>query len=110
MQTATPENSFKHPLGSGLWTRWRGYTARWLLFGLLIHVFGQVPDGAEPWWQGKVYLAALGLLFGLACALLFTLAENGWNTRHQRWKTWALVFASWLVVKVVFVSALALMQ
>ena len=110
MQTATPENSLKSAVGSGVWTRWRGYLARWLLFGLLIHVFWPVPDSTQAWWQGKLSLAVLGLLFGLACALLFTLAENGWNTRHQRWKTWALVLATWLLVKVVFVSALALMQ
>jgi hypothetical protein len=68
-----------------------------------------VDDGPEPWWQQKLVQAAIGLLFGLAAAVLFTLAENALNTPRVRWKSWALVLATWLAVKVVFVSTFAIM-
>jgi hypothetical protein len=41
--------------------------------------------------------------------VVFTLAENTWNTVRVKWKSWALVVATWLLVKVVFDSALAIM-
>lgn len=96
------------PAPVNLWTRWRGYLARWLLFGLVISVFQPVADAQTSYWLQKTYQGLAGLLFGLACALVFTPLENKFNTPRQRWKTAALVFASWLLVKVVVVSTLAL--
>lgn len=109
MHSTTPQNEHWPPVGTGLWTRWWGYLARWLIFGLVVSVFVPVSDSAEPWWQLKLYQAGVGLLFGLACAVVFTLAENAWNTPRVKWKSWAIVAGTWLVVKVVFVSTLAIM-
>lgn len=109
MHSTTPHDKHWPPVGSGLWTRWWGYLVRWLIFGLLVHVLVPVADGPEPWWQLKLLQAALGLLFGLVCAIGFTLAENRWNAERTRWKTGVLVVLTWLVVKVVFVSTLALL-
>lgn len=90
-----------------MWTRWWGYLARWLIFGLAVHVFVPVDDGPQPWWQLKLMQAALGLLFGLVCALVFTVAENRFNKPRVKWKSWAIVVITWLLVKVLFVSTLA---
>ena len=109
MHSTTPHDEHWPPVGSGRWTRWWGYLARWLIFGLAVHVFVPVPEGTSPWWQLKLEQDAIGLLFGLACALVFTPAENAFNTPRVAWKSWALVVATWLLVKVVFVSALALL-
>jgi hypothetical protein len=109
MHSTTPQDTHWPPLGSGRWTRWWGYLARWLIFGLAVHVFVPVPGGAEPWWQHKLLQAAVGLLFGLACAVVFTPAENALNTPRVAWKSWAIVVATWLLVKVVFVSAMAIL-
>jgi uncharacterized membrane protein YagU involved in acid resistance len=68
-----------------------------------------VGEGPAPWWQLKLTQALVGLLFGLVCAVVFTMAENTWNTVRVKWKSWALVVATWLLVKVVFVSALAIL-
>lgn len=106
--STTPHDTHWPPVGTGLWTRWWGYLARWVIFGLLVHVLVPLPDAPEPWWQQKLVQAAIGLLFGVACAVVFTVTENSWNAARLRWKTWALVVATWLVVKVVFVSTLAL--
>ena len=110
MHSTTPHDAHWPPVGSGRWTRWWGYLARWLIFGLAVHVFVPVGVGPEPWWQRKLVQAAVGLLFGLACALVFTPAENALNTPRVQWKSWALVVATWLLVKVVFVSALAILS
>jgi hypothetical protein len=109
MHSATPQDAHWPPLGSGRWTRWWGYLARWLIFGLVVHLFVPVAAGPAPWWQHKLLQALVGLVFGLACALVFTLAENAWNTPRVQWKSWAIVVATWLLVKVVFVSALAIL-
>lgn len=110
---STPRDTLHDPhwpaVGSGRWTRWWGYLFRWLLFGLAVHLFVPVADGSQPWWQSKLLQAAIGLLFGLACAVVFTLSENTFNTPRVRWKSWALVLGSWLLVKVVFVSTIALL-
>ena len=91
----------------GLWYRWRGYTVRWLLFGFVVSVFQPIVDNLDHLWQQKVNQALAGLLFGATCAVAFTLAENRFNTPRVQWKSWALVIATWLIVKVTFVSVMA---
>jgi hypothetical protein len=93
---------------AGRWYRWRGYTVRWLLFGLVVSVFQPVADEAQYLWEEKLWQALTGLLFGAFCALVFTLAENRFNTPRVGWKSGLIVLATWLAVKVVFVSVLAL--
>jgi len=78
------------------------------LFGLVVSVFQPVVDDLEHLWQQKVNQALVGLMFGAACAVAFTLAENLFNSSRVKWKTWALVIGTWLMVKVTFVSLLAL--
>ena len=92
----------------GTWYRWRGYAVRWILFGLVVSVFQPVVDNLDQLWQQKLNQALAGLLFGAACALVFTPAENVFNTPRVKWKTWVLVIATWLIVKVTFVSTIAL--
>jgi hypothetical protein len=108
MHSTTPHDEQWPPVGSGRWTRWWGYLARWLIFGLAVSVFQPVADSADPWWQLKLTQAVVGLLFGLACAVVFTLAENTLNTPRVQWKSWGIVVSTWLLVKVVFVSTLAI--
>lgn len=91
----------------GLWYRWRGYTVRWLLFGEIVQLFQPVVDDPEHFWELKFYQALTGLLFGLICALVFTVAENTFNAVRIKWKSWLLVVATWALVKIVFVSLVA---
>lgn len=93
---------------SGPWYRWRGYAVRWVLFGLSVSVFQPVVDDLDQLWQQKVNQALAGVLFGAMCAVTFTLAENILNTPRVKWKSWGLVIATWLIVKVTFVSIIAL--
>jgi len=81
---------------------------RWLLFGLAISVFQPVTDHGDQLWLYKLDQALAGLSFGGVCAVVFTLAENKLNTPRRKWKSWLIVLATWLCVKVAFVSLVAL--
>lgn len=91
---------------SGPWYRWRGYAVRWILFGVIVQMFQSVDDG-DHYWQQKLYQALSGLLFGAVCAVAFTLAENTLNGPRVKWKSWSIVVATWLIVKLAFVSVMA---
>ncbi len=106
-----PPSTLKTPWAStsgGLWYRWRGYTVRWLLFGVIVQLYQPISAGEGPYWQQKLAQLLLGLLFGASCAVVFTAAENTLNRSRVNWKSWLLVIASWLMVKVLFVSVLAI--
>ena len=92
----------------GRWYRWRGYTVRWLLFGLIVSVFQPATSESNPVWLQKLDQVLMGLSFGAACAAVFTLAENQFNAARVTWKSWLIVLGTWLVVKVLFVSGIAL--
>ena len=105
-----PSNpNFEHwpSVGSGIWTRWWGYLTRWLTFGVVVNVFQRIEDN-DHFWRQQAIQVGFGLLFGLVCAVVFTIAENKLNTPRVNWKTWLIVFATWVVVKTVFVTAIAL--
>lgn len=107
MDSTNPNCDHWPPVGSGIWTRWWGYLTRWLLFGVVVNIFQRVEDSDHFWHQQAIQLG-LGLLFGLAGAVVFTIAENKFNTPRVNWKTWLIVFATWVVVKTAFVTAIAL--
>ncbi len=92
----------------GLWYKWRGYTVRWLLFGLVVSLFQPIVDNLDQLWEQKLNQGLGGLAFGAVCAVVFTLAENSLNVPRIKWKSWLFVFVTWLSVKVIFVSSLAL--
>lgn len=107
MKSLPPDDEHWPPVGSGIWTRWWGYLVRWLVFGLVVHVFQPVSSNPEYFWIQKIDQVLIGLSFGLAGAIVFTVSENMLNTPRVKWKSWLLVLSTWLIVKVVFVSVVA---
>ena len=107
MQPSAPTKSSWSATRGGLWYRWRGYTVRWLLFGVIVQLYQPIPGDGNHYWLQKLTQCLLGLLFGSGCAIVFTLAENKLNRLRMTWKSWVLVVATWLLVKVLFVSLLA---
>jgi hypothetical protein len=107
MTPSLPHKPYEAAAKPGRWYRWRGYTVRWLLFGLVVSVFQPIEDDVGKLWLHKLTQALVGLMFGAACAVVFTLSENTFNTPRVQWKSWFLVVATWLVVKVTFVSVMA---
>ena len=108
MQPSTPDKAHWSTTDSGLWKRWRGYLVRWLIFGGIVGMFQPVVDDSHRYWQQKLNQGLFGLLFGAVCAVVFTLSENKFNVQRTKWKSWLLVLATWLAVKVVFVTGTAL--
>lgn len=108
MDTTNPNNKHWPKVGSGIWARWWGYLTRWLMFGVVVNVFQPVEDDIDHFWRQKAFQTAFGLLFGLVGAVVFTIGENKFNTPRVKWKTWLIVLATWMVVKTVFVTAIAL--
>lgn len=107
MQPTGPDLAHHPDLGTGPWTRWRGYLARWLIFGVVVEVYQPVIGPQGHFWQEKLHQTGMGLLFGTLCALVFTLAENTFNVPRVQWKSYVIAVATWLLVKVSFVSTMA---
>ena len=107
MQPSVPTKSQWNSPSAARWYRWRGYTVRWLMFGGITGLFQPVADGSDHYALQRLYQLLFGLFFGAVCAVLFTLAENTLNTPRARWKSWAIMVATWLAVKLVFVSVMA---
>lgn len=80
---------------------------RWLLFGGIVGLFQPIENELDHFWLQKLYQGLFGLFFGAVCALVFTLAENTLNVLRVKWKSWFIVVATWLTVKLVFVSVIA---
>lgn len=108
MQPSIPTKAHWASSDASHWYRWRGYTVRWLLFGCITGMFQPIADDLDNYWIQKLYQALFGLFFGAVCAVVFTLAENTYNAPRVQWKSWVIVVATWLAVKLVFVTALGL--
>ena len=103
------ESNLDHPIHwpTGVWRNWWRYCARWLAFGVVVEIFQPVSQNSSGFWLAKLSQLLTGLLFGIICAVLFTVAENKLNAKRVRWRSWLLVFATWLIVKGCFVTVLA---
>ena len=71
-------------------------------------MFQPIVDDLDHYWIQKLYQALFGLFFGLVCAVAFTLLENTYNALRVKWKSWVIVAAAWLIGKLAFVTALAM--
>jgi len=107
MQQSTTNKTHCPLVGAGLWNQWQGYATRWLVFGVVVELFQPVVDDIDQFWLQKLYQAVFGLGYGAACAVAFTVAQNTLNSPRKKWRTWAIVFASWMTVKLVFVAMMS---
>jgi hypothetical protein len=107
MQPSRPTKPHWTLTDARYWYRWRGYTVRWLLFGGITGLFQPIVDDLDHDWLQGLYQFLFGLFFGAVCAVVFTLAENTLNTPRVNWKSWSILIATWLSVKLVFVSVMA---
>ena len=54
MNAINPNCEHWPPVGSGIWTRWWGYLARWLTFGVVVNVYQRVEDYDNFWRQEAI--------------------------------------------------------
>ncbi|MFT6591758.1 MAG: hypothetical protein ACI9I0_001555 [Rhodoferax sp.] len=107
MQPLMPNKAQGSSVNPGPWYRWRGYAVRWLLFGGIVGLAQPLLDASDHYWLEKLRQGLFGLFFGVVCTVIFTLSENRFNGPRVTWRSWLLVIATWLLVKLVFVSVLA---
>ncbi len=81
---------------------------RWLIFGGIVGIFQPLENNVDQTWLPKLDQGLFGLFFGAVCAVVFTLTENTFNAPRIKWKSWLIVIATWLIVKLVFVSVMAM--
>lgn len=92
--------------GNGLWTLWRTYLWRWLLFAAIAGATQPVVGDFDNFWPQKLSQMLAGLPFGLACFVVFTPLQNLLNTPRVRWKSWLTVIGTWMGMKFAFVGAM----
>ena len=107
MQPSRPIKPHSALTDARYWYHWRGYTVRWLLFGGITGLFQPIVDDLDHYGLQGLYQFLFGLFFGAVCAAVFTLAENTLNAPRVDWKSWSILIATWLTVKLVFVSVMA---
>lgn len=85
------------------------YLGRWMVFGALAGFFAQVvsPDASMTiqdayFWREKLHHLLWGLLFGVACGILFTLLQNKLNTTRNSKVTWYIAIALWFGFNLIF--------
>lgn len=89
--------------------RFMTYLWRWLFFGAIAGfatpVISPAADGTMPdgyFSHVKLQQIGFGLIFGLVCAIVFTLLQNTLNKQRNRGASWAILVGTWLGVKFAF--------
>lgn len=107
MQLSTKNRTHWPLAGAGLWNQWQSYGARWLVFGVVVELFQPIVDDVDQFWLQKLHQAVFGLFYGAACAVTFTLAQNSLNVSRRKWRSWAIAFAAWMGMKLLFVIVMS---
>lgn len=87
-----------HPF-TGLFRSFPIYLAWWCLFGVIGSALMPVATQDGDFWAVKAQQAWSGAIFGLLCAIVFTLAQNLSNQARKRWLSRLLVFTVWMGMK-----------
>ena len=92
------------------WFKDAGDYAGWyMLWGMLFACLQPVaPDALKgvPLWTAKLHQALFGAGFGAACALAFTVLQNGFNRSRTKSISWIFAIGSWAVLSMAVALAL----
>jgi hypothetical protein len=94
---------------SKVWFKNFGYYAIWFviwggLFSFLQPVTTEQMAG-RTFWAVKVQQASLGAGFGVVCAIVFTLLQNGLNQARRKWLSWVLAIGTWFTINLALAFA-----
>jgi hypothetical protein len=80
------------------------YTAWGALFALIQPVTAaRLKDTVL--WVAKFHQTIFGAAFGIACALMFTILQNGFNRSRTKSISWIFAIGSWAVLNMAVVLA-----
>jgi hypothetical protein len=84
------------------WFKNADYYVGWYVFwGMIFSLVLPVATnqgGTHAYWTAKVHHAMYGAGFGLACALMFTILQNGFNRSRTKSISWIFAIGSWAVL------------
>jgi hypothetical protein len=94
METAAPQKE-------GMLRDWGFYSLWWAVaFALVAIANGLQPLNAlDHFWSAKLQQLVLGVAFGLVCAFLFTIVQNGLNKSRSNVKSWIFALVIWVAMK-----------
>lgn len=87
---------------NSLFEDWKKYYLRWTIFGFFAGALQPVLNDDGGFWTIKLWQALSGVPFGIVCAVMFTFLQNKINQQRMKYKTWGLLFVTWMVIKFVF--------
>jgi len=86
----------------GMLRDWGYYSLWWtVVFAIVAIANGLQPLNAlEYFWTAKLEQLVWGVSFGLVCALLFTIVQNGLNQIRSKVKSWIFALVIWVIMKI----------
>ena len=88
----TSKNWFKDLAYYAIWfVIWGG------LFSFLQPVSSEQMIGTT-FWAVKLQQGLLGVGFGVVCAVIFALLQNGVNQSRKKWLSWILAVGTWVTI------------
>jgi uncharacterized membrane protein len=94
METAGPQKQ-------GMLRDWGYYSLWWaVVFAIVAIANGLQPLSAlNHFWSAKLEQLVWGAWFGLVCAFLFTIVQNGLNKSRSKVRSWIFALVIWVAMK-----------
>jgi hypothetical protein len=91
------------------WFKDAGDYAGWyMLWGVVFACLQPVGAAQTSLWAAKLHQALFGAGFGFACALAFTILQNGFNRPRTKSISWIFAIGCWAVLSMLVALATGL--
>jgi len=96
------------------WFKDFGYYTIWfVVWGALFSFLQFVTTeqmAATTFWAVKIQQAILGAGFGVICAIIFTILQNGINAQRRKPLSWVLAIGTWIFINLLLAVAMGRFQ
>lgn len=81
------------------WFKDAGDYAGWyMLWGVVFACLQPVAPGTASLWAAKLHQALFGAGFGLSCAMVYLVLQNGFNRPRTKSISWIFAIGCWAVL------------
>jgi hypothetical protein len=91
------------------WFRNADYYVGWYVFWGMLFSIILPASGSRPFWTAKIHQAMFGAGFGLACALMFMILQNGFNRSRTKSISWIFAIGSWAVLSMLIALTMGIL-
>lgn len=92
------------------WFKYFGYYTTWfVLWSVLFsftHLVTPEQTAGTTFWAVKIQQAIFGAGFGVICAIVFSVLQNGINAQRQKWLSWILAIGTWISIQLLLAVAM----